>query len=278
MTADELFSMSVIDAGLEVAQFLQQHVDFTYADAIRYLSHVPARSASLDFRKASAVAETMGWCVFVTNGNRQTSLRCTIMELVKKSKPFWSRVGHLGRQNVVRMLTQNQRQCFEAAGLLGDFCNPDIQGWWVDLAQFSRHEENQRLVEAGRAGELRTLRYESARLARLGVDRQPRLVSLEDQAAGYDVLSFDLLENQTIAELQIEVKSSAFEPLHFYLSRNEWEVAVASSRPHVFHLWGPDSESPIVLTVDSLVAHIPSDRGNGEWEKLHIYLAPVHSD
>jgi hypothetical protein len=98
-------------------------------------------------------------------------------------------------------------------------------------------EREARNASVGRSGELLVMKFEQHRLESQGrADLSRRVVhtSLEDDGAGFDVLSFE--GDGTERERAIEVKSTAYgKETPFYVSRNE--VAVSKERGSSYHLY-----------------------------------------
>jgi len=61
-------------------------------------------------------------------------------------------------------------------------------------------------------------------------------MAIEDNAAGYDILSYDVGPVEPTSRL-IEVKSSMQNPPRIILTRKEWEAAARYSETYVFHIW-----------------------------------------
>ena len=115
--------------------------------------------------------------------------------------------------------------------------------------------------------------HEIKRLAALGIDKTPEWKGLDDNFAGYDVLSYDTGEFGPVNRM-IEVKSTVFSPLRFILTRNEWEQAVKAGPAYVFHVWDM-SKTPAAFyerTSAQVAIHIPSYNEKGKWKTAEIPL------
>jgi hypothetical protein len=129
------------------------------------------------------------------------------------------------------------------------------------LARQRRDTEKQRI---GLLGEKFVLESERARLdtaGRTDLANRVRLVSAEDDAAGYDVLSFSPDE----AELHIEVKATTRGQRHedvFWLSENEAICALSDPRWTVYRVWSVDSE-PIMESLGNFILH-----EHPQWERV----------
>lgn len=116
-----------------------------------------------------------------------------------------------------------------------------------------------------------TIEYEKRRLNNLGITKPLEWKGLDDNYAGYDILSVDLKAGTEI-NIMIEVKSTITSPLRFYLSRNEWETADQIGSAYIFHVWNMAVKPPQLYerTVEQIRPHIPSDNGQGKWSHVMI--------
>jgi hypothetical protein len=130
-------------------------------------------------------------------------------------------------------------------------------------------------IKMGRAREAErlTIDHEKDRLRALGIDREPVWVAIEDNTAGYDVLSYDIGSIEPIARL-IEVKSAIVSPLRFQISRNQWEQARKFGSYH-FHIWDMQARPPRLYerTQVQIAPHIPTDNERGKWQNTEIQLS-----
>lgn len=241
-------------------------------DAVRQLRQGPAHLAHFDFENALLVGIRAGWDAFQTDGDRHTQLQETLRNLAVRLKPFWAKVSFYGRQRTARVLTEDQVQCLQFAGLLDHPPSKNVIAWWDDLGSTFRAFRDDQRIAVGREGERRTLEHERKRLRKLGVGKEPIWVSIEDNGAGFDVLSYDPKADGGLEELQIEVKAASYSPLHFTLTRNEWTVAARSCERHLFHIWNLDTGDLTTLTVLEMESHIPVDRGKGTWGEVTVNL------
>jgi hypothetical protein len=109
-------------------------------------------------------------------------------------------------------------------------------------------------------------------LKRLGLEILPVWQGLDDNFAGYDILSYER-EGDGVCNKLIEVKSTIASPPRFIVTRNEWEKAMTSER-YIFHIWDM-TKSPAVLyikTTEEVKPHIPNDNEKGEWKTAQIPL------
>jgi hypothetical protein len=131
------------------------------------------------------------------------------------------------------------------------------------------------MVQA-RAAEQLTIDYEIKRLKEVGIDKAPIWKGLDDNFAGYDVLSYDKGEFGLLNRM-IEVKSTTASPLRFFLSRPEWEQALKAGPAYFFHVWDMAKNPPVlyVRTSAQIAPHIPSDNEKGKWSNAEIPLSAV---
>ena len=174
---------------------------------------------------------------------------------------------------MLSVVGDDQWQCLEIAGLLVEPADEGVAKWWDTLAAASRAAEERRKLEIGREGERLTIEYESKRLVADGIPQQPKWAALDDNGLGYDVLSFDRDEHQEPRNKYIEVKACAYSPLHFFLTRNEWNFAVAHKKESAFQIWNLEAEEVTELRVKEMAKHIPDDHGGGLWQKVAVVLS-----
>jgi hypothetical protein len=179
-----------------------------------------------------------------------------------------------GRMRFLDSLGVNDRDVFAAAGLQQDPPPPHVVAWWDSVSSFARLIIDLQKLEQARAAEQLTMGHEIKRLSDLGIDRTPIWKGLDDNFAGYDVLSFEPGTFGLINRL-IEVKSTISSPLRFYLTRNEWEQALKAGFAYIFHVWDMAKSPPVlhVRTVAQVAIHIPSDNEKGKWSSAEILLA-----
>ncbi len=177
----------------------------------------------------------------------------------------------MGRERLRTALSSNEAQCLEAGGLFSRAPTPEILEWWDRLAQTVRASDDSRLLAQGRIAEKLSMDYEVRRLSALGISNLPKWIALDDNSAGYDILSYEKGSVEPVAKL-IEVKSCARRPQQIFLTRNEWETAIERAPNYLFHVWILPEEKLIELTQDDLRAQIPQDRPGGQWQIAKVTL------
>lgn len=270
MRPDRYFRISVIDAGLQLSAHLNNYPDITLADAVRQLRAGPVYRSSLDYEAAISIYADHGAAPFCSSPDRPEELRQTLFNMAVLLKPFWAKVSPLGRDRVRAVLSDDQAQCLRYAGLL-DSVNEAVWRWWDDLAGHFRTVQSQKLLEIGREGELLSLEYERAKLKAENISIEPRWMSIEDNLAGYDILSYRN-ENGTRQKVFIEVKATTASDCIFVLTRSEWNCAIKIGSSYLFHFWILPSKSLCTASVSDVMPNIPSDNGSGSWDRVKLDL------
>lgn len=266
-----LISMSAFNGLLAVRHYSTLHPATPVPEVIEALRRVSPDDAYNNYDAAiffdGLVAKDTGFSDAVL------FFRAILSAAIQHFSPWWIRLSPFGRERLSVGLTENERQCFDAAGLFVASPGPDVLRWWDDLAQRARGAENDKRITQGREAERLTIDYETKRLNQLGIASPPRWIALDDNGAGYDVHSFDQGPVTPIAKL-IEVKSCVREDLQIFLTRNEWETAVERAPHYRFHIWLLPDQKMLELTPDDLAPHVPQNRGSGRWENARISVAP----
>lgn len=200
------------------------------------------------------------------------AVRCMVLDYIEAHTPPWAQLASYGRNDVLTHAPSGISQLMIEAGLgYGD--TEDVVEFWDMLAARARGLKNGILTDIGRKGERLSMEYESQR-----VGERPKWVALDDNSAGYDILS--RVSSSDKIKMSIEVKSSeqSIGSAAFHLTRNEWEMA-QDARFHLFHLWllgRISSSSPrlAVLRIEDVAFHVPSNCGEGSWESVCIPFSP----
>jgi hypothetical protein len=271
LKTDLYFRISVIDAGIQLKLHLAKYADITATDAIRQLRAGPVSRSTLDYESALEIDGVDGLSLFFPSPNRTVELRETILRMAKRLKPFWARVSPFGRDRVCAVMSADQIQCLRYAELL-DSTDEAVWRWWDVLAANFRAEKLDRLMEIGRIGEQLSLRLERATLKRLGITKNPRWISLDDNLAGYDILSYRLDKGGAESKVFIEVKATYSPDRSFVLTRREWDFAERSGAASEFHFWYLPDKSLRKATTSDISRSIPTDRGLGAWDQASLNL------
>lgn len=265
-----LFTMSAFSGLLAIRRYLAGHPGILTHEIVTALKRASPDDAYHDYETALVLH---GW---IREGRSLDNIPAFFREilsvLVQQVNPWWLRLSPFGRDHVKAALSPNEMQCFEAAGLFSQVPTGDILQWWDTLAQGARATHDSKLLEQGRAAELLTIDYETQRLSALGIPNRPRWISLDDNAAGYDVHSFEKGPVEPVAKL-IEVKSCANLAQEIFLTRNEWETAIERAPSYRFHIWILPEKKLIELEPSDLQGHVPQDQGDGLWQTVRIGLS-----
>jgi len=266
---EPLLTMSAF-CGLEALRcYAAMHPNVPVPDAVHALRRLSADDAHHDYVAAETLLALIG-ADYAYDGIVPL-FRDTISSVVRRDRPWWTRLAPLGRERLRAALNSNEAQCFEAAGLFIGMPTTDVLAWWDNLARDARDIGNDGKLQQGREAEQLTLAFERERLARLGIKRDPKWIAIEDNTAGYDIQSFDLGAVEPVNRL-IEVKSCSREVVRIFISRNEWETAVASVPHYHFHVWLLPEKKLIELSVNDIAPHIPLNQGSGAWQSVGVTL------
>jgi uncharacterized protein DUF3883 len=268
-TGEPNCSMSVFNGLLAIRHFLTHHANVPIAQIVVALKRNSPNEAYHDYERALALHELIPPGLDCSKPS--LFFREVLSVLIFQERPWWLRFAALGRQKLLGVLTDNERQCFEAAGLLEQPAGTDIVEWWDLVAGYVRNDQGAARLLSGREGEQLTIDYETARLESLGIDRRPQWIALEDNTAGYDVHSYDKGPVGPVAKL-IEVKATRSDPPEIFVTRNEWETALDREPNYFFYIWLIPSRRLVILKPQALLEHIPQNHGSGVWEISRIVL------
>jgi hypothetical protein len=191
--------------------------------------------------------------------------------------PDWAKLVTLGRGKFIRRLRDEEyrdiRSVFREARLLDDPPGLDDVKWWDALQSHVRLQKDLEFNERSREAELMSLKHEKRELAKAGIDREPVWMAIDDNTAGYDILSYRPGEYGPVNKL-IEVKSTIANPPVFIITRNEWEQALKFGEAFVFQIWVFSKIPPQFheRSVAEVAPHIPADSGRGKWRNAAIRL------
>jgi len=133
--------------------------------------------------------------------------RDCIAASIRDHRPMWIRTIPLGRRKFVQKLEGDEQQCFASAGLLDDPPSELTITWWDRISAQTRMMGDESKMIQAREAERRSLAFEAARMVKLGLGRTPVWMSIEDNTAGYDILSYDQGNEGPVARV-LEVKST----------------------------------------------------------------------
>ncbi len=273
MQAQRHISMSAISALIAVRRYCMEFPTVEPHAAAVSIKSRDADFGGSDFEAALSLHDLLPTeLVFV---DVSSDLQKALKLLLLHHRPWWLRVVPYGRERLVAAARGDdidQLQCLRAAGLFDDPPAQTTVTWWDDLAHTVRADRDQHLLSQGREGERLSLAYERERLQKLGINAEPKWVSIEDNGAGYDIQSFSPGTSEPLNRL-IEVKSSARQKPRIFISRNEWESALQYGESYVFHIWHLPSKVLTERTVADLAPNIPINQGTGQWTDVEVEIA-----
>ena len=265
-----LFRMSAFTPLLGIKRYVHGHPEASPGEAAEALRRSDADYAGADFATALKLFEILP--AQITFEEATLGIRAALTHLIETRHPWWCRLFPLGRQLVANGLSTDEVQTFRSAGLMDDPPDAAVVEWWDRFASQMRALEDENRSAKGREAELLTLAHESGRLQEMGVTLKPKWTAIEDNTAGYDVLSYEPSEFGPINQL-IEVKATTDKKPRMFLTRSEWAIAVKFGQAYRFHVWKFPSKSLVVFSVDEITPHIPVTTGSGEWVQVEIQLA-----
>lgn len=275
-STDRLFSLSCFEGLRLIRQYSKQHTNLSLEEIIDLVLKVEADAVSLDME---AAIHLHGSVAVDCPLDGELFYQGCIEGVVVTHQPIWAKSMRQGRMRFIDPLVDNPKSrdddldVFSAAGLLHNPPSEEVVAWWDDILGHARLAVDIEKMAQARKAECLTIEQEKKRLASLGIERIPEWKGLDDNYAGYDVLSFDLKDGAEI-NIMIEVKSTVASPLRFYLSRNEWKTADQIGEAYIFHVWNMAIDPPQLYerTVEQVRPHIPSDNEKGKWSNAEIPL------
>ncbi len=263
------FRMSALAAVISLRRYLKNHPEASPAEADAALRRVDSDYSQADFETALNIHEMLAPEIdFVDPRN---GLRESLAGLIRLNRPWWCKLAPYGRQRLASALSTDELQTFRSAGLMEMPPSERIIQWWDNLAGEMRAAANEHLTSQGRFAEQLSLKHEQARLEKAGIYESPKWIAIEDNSAGYDILSYEVTAYGTKNRL-IEVKSTQREATRLIISRGEWDTALQFGEAYVFHIWKLPSEELIIKKSSEIALHIPQDIGDGTWREAEIIL------
>jgi len=271
ISTERVFSLPCFEGLRLLRQYSALQPKLSTDELISLVENIEADGSSLDLEASVHLATIVEADCPLEGG---IFYQFCIKAVLLKHQPIWSKAMRTGRKRFVKTLDKNDQDVFAAAGLMADPPEQDVITWWDDVSGHARLIVDQLKMKQGRAAEILSLEHERKRLTELGVQREPKWPGLDDNFAGYDVLSFDVVDGE-LRNKMIEVKSTTASPLRFFVSRNEWEQASLSPDSYIFHVWDM-TKTPEILYIRSatdVAPHIPSDNEKGKWTNANIPIA-----
>ena len=268
ISTKRVFSLSCFEGLRLLRQYGAMHPTLGTTELITLVESVEADGPSLDL-VASAHLGTLVDDDCPVDG--PPFYQACVKAILLKHQPIWSKTMRSGRARFIRTLDLDDQDVFAAAGLMDNPPPIEVIRWWDDVSGHARLITDQAKMGQARAAELLTLEYERQRLAKLQIAKEPEWPGLDDNYAGYDVLSYDLGKHGLVNRM-IEVKSTTVSPLRLSVTRNEWNEAKKASLAYLFHVWDMNKDPAVlyVRTVTEIAPHVPTDNGKGRWSVAEI--------
>ena len=237
-------------------------------ELLSLIDSVEADARSLDMEAAVYLSTLVeADCPLVGPGFYQSCIKAVLL----RHQPIWSKAMRRGRERFLNALDPNDRDLFAAAGLM-EYPTPlHVANWWDSISGLARTAFDYGKMELARKAEMLTLQRERSKLKADGICKEPEWPGLDDNFAGYDVLSYEQKPTGIVNRL-IEVKSTTKSPMRFFITRNEWNKAKRTGEAYSFHVWDMDSWPPAlhIRTVADIAPHVPTDNGKGNWSNAEI--------
>jgi hypothetical protein len=263
-----LFRVSAISAYLAAYEFFSRNSNRTISEAKRDFSARSYRGAGLDWE---AIEQLRKLIDVPLPRDRASAFRLCLATLIQKTQPSWAALVFGGRDVLLRTLDPDTLQCFEVAGIFTPIPGADVVEWLDQIAIPAMSIKARNNLAKGRAAERLSLKYEQNRLDKEGIKLAVEWVALNDNYAGFDVLSWMCQDGRVVPKL-IEVKACSGNTLSFYITRHEWDIAQSAVSPYVFQIWELDHGNLTELSVSDVQKHIPVDRHGGTWQTANIRL------
>lgn len=267
-TTERIFSLSCIE-GLRLLRKHQiRHPDILLTQLIPIVEKVEADAQSLDLEASVYLSSLVEHKIEIDDYN---FYRTCIRAILLRHQPAWLKSMKSGRKRFAAELSSDDYVIFEAAGLMEDVPSAELVEWWDDISGRAHLATGLENMKQGREAERLSLESERKRLKDEGISREPEWLGLDDNYAGYDILTYDQGETGLVNR-QIEVKSTIASPPRFFISRNEWQKAEKSGEAYCFHVWNMQRQPPElhIFSVLDVAPHIPTDNGKGRWSNTEV--------
>lgn len=268
VSTERIFSLSCFEGLQLIKRYGDEYPSHSEEELIQLIEHVESDGASLDLVASFQLGRLLDDdCAPSGSAFYQSCIKAILI----KHQPIWSKMMRQGRRRFIRSLDAGDQDVFAAAKLLEEPPSAEVVSWWDEVSGHSRLIFDRQKMDQGREAELLTIAHEKERLGELGIERSPEWPGLDDNFAGYDVLSYDQGPSG-ITNKMIEVKSTTASPLRFFITRNEWKQAEKVGDSYWFHVWDMNQSDPIlhVRSVDEIAPHVPSNNGKGAWSVAEI--------
>lgn len=269
---DRLFSMPAFEGLRILRNHMLRRPEIPICRLIEIVGNTEPNIASYDLDAAISLHD------LVPIDTPETGVlfyRVCLKAVLVKELPTWAKLMTLGRGRFIKRLSSEEyrdvRSLFRQARLLDEPPTDGDVEWWDSVQAHVRRQGDEAAMRRARASEQLSIEYERSRLKKLGIEHEPKWMAIEDNTAGYDVLSYNPGMFGPLNKL-IEVKSTMASPLRFFLTRNEWEQAIKFDKAYVFHVWDMQKQPAVLYekTVEQIAPHIPKDNQKGQWKTVLI--------
>jgi hypothetical protein len=269
---DRLFSMSSFEGLRLIRREMAANTTVSIQDIPKIILKVEPNAHTLDIEAAFYLHSIVD-----VNSPFQgiEFYRNCISAVIVITLPAWAKLITLGRTRFIQKLYGDEyrdvKSLFRQAGLLHSPPTIEDISWWDHVSGRVRLEGDRLKLERARVAEHLSLELERKKMLAQGIEVEPKWVAIEDNTAGYDVLSYNKTD-YGIANKLIEVKSTIASPLRFYITRNEWEHALEVGSAYWFHIWNMQTNPPFLYEKSSadIAPHIPKDNEKGKWKIAEI--------
>lgn len=270
-----MFSMSAFEGLRLIRKESSNNTDLNFKDIPALLKKLDPIAATLDIEAALYLHTIVD--IKASHHGVEFYREC-ISAVIITSFPTWAKLITLGRKRFIQKLGANEfrdiRSLFRQAQLLDDPPTKFDIKWWDYVSGRVRLEGDRLKLERARVAEELSLNYEREKLIKKGIYEEPKWMAIEDNTAGYDILSYEKGEFGLINKL-IEVKSTIASPLRFFITRNEWERALEIGDTYIFHIWNLQPNPPFlyIRKAADIAPHIPQNNEKGKWTVAEIPIS-----
>lgn len=268
VSAERLFSLASFEGVRLIRRYYEKQPDLDIPQLLALIEKLEPDGLNLDLEASAHLNDLVdSECVLDGGVFYQSCIRAVVLHY----KPVWIGSMRQGRRRFIESLDPNDRDIFIAAGLAVDPPSWEVVRWWDLVVGHARLTIDLEKMHQARQAEQLSIDHEQQKLDSMGIDQSPVWMGLDDNFAGYDVLSYDVKDDKIVNQM-IEVKSTIASPLRFILTRHEWEEALKFGKHYRFHVWNMTQDPPILfsLEVDQVQPHIPSDNEKGKWKHAEI--------
>ena len=246
--------MSAMSAFLKAREIMHELELDSFSSASQIALNSSTESSRHDYIAASKIDDLINEDIDTSIWD--VALRKILKIAILNGDYSWKGSFKYGRKYVLESLSINERQVFRSAGLLTNDFNDEITSWWdqMQIALGLSHPDF-----GFREWERRTLDREIALLAKLDCPNLPKWVSIDDNMAGFDILSFRII-NEKWEEVFVEVKSSSTGLKRFFLSDREAEKLELSPSRYFLYFWDITTETDHIFTGAELINHLQKNQ------------------